>query len=276
MPVCIYSNQTGENMERITRNITYKYGDIIKVKPLFCMHIGNSECDEKAIRAFLAENDDKNTYFFTGGDSMDCIVPGDPRYSKDSDGTDKTSVMDEQIHKFIQIMEPYKKRLLGCGMGNHEWQYHKRAGADPIHAASKALDVPHLGYSGFIVLALREKSGRGRKVIIKWHHGWGGGRTAGASLTRYEKDMPSWDADIFCYGHDHQSVYRPFPRIGVSGRKIISKDQFLCVCGTFLKTFKVGKETTYGEKAGFRPVNVGGLVINIKPTADWVKMWVTM
>ena len=139
--------------------------------------------------------------------------------------------------------------------------------------------MPFLGYSGLIKIIFREQSksggklGRGRTVIIRYHHGWGGGsRTQGADLTKFSKDVAYWDADIFLYGHVHRKQTDAIPRLGLVGEKLISKPKIMCICGTFLKTYTGSMEPTYSEVKGYPPVEIGGVVVNIKPDKDWVKI----
>ncbi len=255
------------------KKIEYKYGDVIKIKPLFDVHLGNNYCDKQACKKYLADSDE-NTYFIGGGDLLDSIVVTDPRYAKHADGT-LGDIIDDQVDMAVEILEPYKDRIIGIGKGNHEEQIVKRCGTDPIRTICQRLGVTHLGLSGLIRLVFTENGSRGRTVIVRWHHGWGGGaRTLGASITRYSKDMMYWDADLYLYGHDHQRKMDRIERMGLSGKKLIAKPKVLVVCGTFLKTFSESTDTSYSELKGYPPTSIGGVNINIKPVDRWVNIWV--
>jgi len=170
-------------MKVATFTIPYKYGDTIQIKPLFDIHYGNPLCDVQALKTYLEDSDDK-TYFFGGGDMMDSIVTTDRRYAKSSDATGGDAIIDEQVEGLFAILEPYRDKIIGLGRGNHEDTIVKKCGTDPAWRLCAKLDVEYLGYSGLIRLRFREKSGRGRTVVIRWHHGWSGGaRTPGASIT---------------------------------------------------------------------------------------------
>jgi len=257
-----------------TYRIPYKYGDTIKIKPLFDVHYGNTDCDVNATKQYLAENDDKNTYIVGGGDLMDSIIVPDIRYRKSQDAMkEHMSIIDRQIDGVEEILTPYKERIIGLGSGNHEANIIRRAGTDPIARLCKSLECKNLGYSGLIRLLLSEKKARGRSVTIRYHHGWGGGsRTQGADLTKYSKDLQYWQADIFLYGHVHRLQSDRVPRLGLSGEQLISKPKVLCICGTFLKTYSKGIDSTYSEEKGYPPVEVGGLIVNIQPSREWVKI----
>jgi len=257
-----------------TYRINYKLGDTIKIKPLFDVHYGNTNCDVNATKRYLAEENDRNTYIIGGGDSLDSIIVTDKRYRKSADAAEGEAIIDEAIDGVEKILTPYKDKIIGLASGNHEDTILLRANTDPIARLCKALECKNLGYSGLIRLILSENGSRGRTVVIRYHHGWGGGsRTQGADLTKYSKDLAYWDADIFLYGHVHRKQADRVPRLGLSGEVLISKPKMECICGTFLKTYSKGIRPTYSEKAGYPPVEVGGLVVNIKPMQRWVDIW---
>lgn len=257
-----------------TYRINYRFGETIKIKPLFDVHYGNTNCDVNAVKKYLAEDNDNNTYIIGGGDLMDSIVVTDKRYRKSADAAEGEAIVDESIDGVEKILKPYKDKIIGLASGNHEDTILLRANSDPTARLCKRLECKNLGYSGLIRLIFRESDGRGRTVTIRYHHGWGGGsRTQGADLTKYSKDLAYWDADIFLYGHVHRKQADRVPRLGLSGEVLVSKPKMECICGTFLKTYSKGIRATYSEKAGYPPVEVGGLVVNIKPLARWVDIW---
>jgi len=261
-------------MKVVSYNIPYVYGETITLKPIFDVHLGSAYCDEKSFKEYLADSN-KNTYFMSGGDLLDSIIVTDPRYSKHVDGTERTAILDEQVDKAVEILRPYRKNIIGLGRGNHEDTVVKHSGTDVTWRICEQLDCEYLGYSGFVILKLREKDGRGRTVTIKWHHGWGGGsRTQGADITKYSKDTAYWDADLFLYGHVHKKQYDEIPRLGISGKSLISKPIHFAICGTFLKTYSSTYDSTYSEVKGYPPVAIGGLTIHIKPNNKWVDIWI--
>ena len=255
-----------------TRRIIYQYGQTFHIKPIADVHIGARAFDRKAFVDYLKDSDE-NTYFIGIGDLYDAIVVDDVRYQKSSDKTEGDAIIDEQVQKGVELLEPYKDRIIGLGVGNHERTVIRKCGTDMIKRTCKELGVPSLGYSGLIRLIFREKKGRGRKVIIRYHHGWGGGsRTIGADLTKFSRDVAYWDADIFLYGHVHRLQNDQVPRLSLVGEKLIAKNKHVCICGTFLKTYLGTEDATYSEVMGYPPVSVGGLTVSIKPLKEWVKI----
>ena len=259
-------------MKVIQRTILYKYGDTIRIKPIFDVHYGAKACDVKAFKAYLKDSDE-HTYFIGGGDLLDSIIVNDIRYRKSSDPFQGDDIIDTQVSEMTDILMPYKDRIICLATGNHEDVITKRCGTNPTKRIAKNIGTSFIGYSGLIRLAFRENKGRGRVVVVRIHHGWGGGsRTQGADLTKYSKDLQYWDADLFLYGHVHRRQTDSVPRIGLVGTKMVSKPKTMCICGTWLKTYVNGVDPTYSEIKGYPPVEIGGVSINIKPTMDWVKI----
>ncbi|RLE19177.1 MAG: hypothetical protein DRJ50_12420 [Actinobacteria bacterium] len=257
-----------------TYRIPYKLGQTVKIKPIFDVHLGSSYCDVSAFKKYLVDSD-PDTYFLGGGDLLDSIIIGDKRYEKHADST-TGAIVDDQVALACEYLRPYAKKIIGLGRGNHEDVIIRNCGTDPINSVCTNLGVPYLGYSGFVKLILSESNkSRSRTVVIKWHHGWGGGsRTQGADITKFAKDTAYWDADLFLYGHTHKLQWDVTQRLGLSGEKLIARPKLFAICGTFLKTFSNTTDATYSERAGYPPTTIGGLTVNIKPTQNWVDMWI--
>ena len=260
-----------------TFRIPYKYGDVIRIKPIADVHMGNNHCDIKAFKKYLDDRDE-HTYFLGLGDLHDSIITKDiKRYSKEDDATDGSDIIDQQIRMMTAFLKPIadEGRLIGLADGNHENAILKYHGTHPTKRQCEALNVPYLGYSGMIRLLLREKTGRGRKVMIFYHHGYGGGsRTQGADLTKYSKHAAQYDADIYLYGHVHRKQSDEISRLGASGEKWLNRPRHLAICGTYLRTLSRTTFATYAEIAGYPPTAIGGVVCNIKPVDRWVKIWI--
>jgi len=249
--------------------IPYTYGGSIKIKPIFDVHAGNVACDIKEFKKYLAEGNDDDTWFIGGGDLMDSIITSDlKRYQKSSDATKGDEVIDEQVETMRDLLLPYKDKIIGLGIGNHEENITKRCGTNPMKRLCSELGVMYLGYSFLLALGIYDSgnSNRSIRIVVRGHHGWGGGsRTRGGEITKYEKDMGKWDADIFIYGHGHKKQADRMPRLGLQGEHLIAKPQLLVLCGTYLKTYLKSSDSTYSERAGYPPVEIGSPTIIITP-----------
>ena len=92
-----------------TERITYKQGQTIQIIPLFDLHYGNVACDVKALKDLVKNN--KNAYFFGGGDWLDSVVVTDKRYRKSVDSSIGDAIIDEQIDGLYEIIKPIRKRI---------------------------------------------------------------------------------------------------------------------------------------------------------------------
>lgn len=256
-----------------TIRIAYELGDVFTIKPVSDIHFGSSHCDIKALKKFLGEPDPK-TYIIGLGDWLDSIITSDSkRYRKSGDGNDPASddIIDNQIEALYKIMEPYKSQIIGIGIGNHEDAIVKHCGTNPMKRMAEKLGTLYLGYSFLIRLLFRTEAGGGRAVVIRGHHGHGGGsRTQGADLTKYARDSQYIEADIYLYGHVHRLQYDTVPRLSLRGETLIAKDKHILICGTFLKTYSDSTDVTYSEIKGYPPASIGGHDITIKPiSSEW-------
>lgn len=255
--------------------LPYKYGQSIKILPIFDIHFGSAACDIKALKNDLSKIDD-DTYIIGGGDWMDMVIATDAkRYRKSGDASSphEDAIVDEQIELLYEIFKPYEDHVIGIGSGNHEDNIVIRCNTNPSKRLAKMLNTQFLGYSWMVKIILNEHNARSRTVTIRGHHGWGGGsRTVGADLTKFSKDVGYWDADIFLYGHVHKKQSDKIPRLGLSGLQLISRPKLLVLCGTYLKTFLAGESPSYSEKEGYPPIEVGGQIISIKPTSTWAEI----
>jgi hypothetical protein len=257
----------------IEKRLDYTYGDIFKIKPIADVHLGNKFCDLKAFKAYIENTDDK-TYFFGLGDLLDSVIVKDQkRYRKSSDGSpgDADDILGWQINQMAEILKPIKDRIIVLGDGNHEHTIIDHCSLNPVKMLCDLLSVPYGGYTYFLTLRFRENDGRGRTVTIRASHGWGGGRTEGADITKFCRDAGRYDADLFCYGHVHKLQSYAMPVIGSNGKSLVARDIWVVLTGTWLKTLSSGTDSTYSERAGYAPVHVGAPVINLE-IKDTVKI----
>lgn len=249
--------------------VPYSYKTPIKIKPLFDAHCGNAAFDKKGFKQFIERDDDDDTYFIGGGDLMDSVITTDmKRYQKSIDASPHDEIIDDQVSDMRRILEPYKARILGMHTGNHEDVIARKCGTHPMKRLCSELGVPYMGYSSLFSLTLDDRGGSNRhaKIVFRVHHGWGGGsRTRGGSITKYEKDMGKWDADIYMYGHDHKKQIDRIPRLGLQKDRLVARPQLLVLCGSFLKTFLDTSDSTYSERSGYPPTEIGSPVIYITP-----------
>lgn len=254
--------------------------DVIRIKPIYDLHKGSRSCDLKAFKEYIKDRDEK-TRFFTGGDLWDAIYFNDKRFRISGQvAGESDDPIDEEVDEMADILKPIKYQLIAIGDGNHEDTIRERCHTNMSKRLAEKLGVPYLGYSYWFRLYLYQKSedrnGRGRTVDFFVQHGYGGGtRTEGGSVTKYSRHADRFLCDIYCTGHDHKKQYVRYPVLGVRGKNpvtLYAQPKMVCVCGSWKKVYGSGTNTTWEEKKGFPPGELGGITINIKPTSEGVKM----
>ena len=124
-----------------------------------------------------------------------------------------------------------------------------------------------MGYSWLLQIRFSENGSRTRAIVIRGHHGWGGGsRTEGADITKFAHDVKFWQADLFLYGHVHKLKINDIEEgrmVGDSSWKTFIKR--MVVSGTYQKTYSAGTSTTYAEKRGYPPTTLRHPLIYLEP-----------
>ena len=263
-----------------TITIPYKYGDTFKLLPLSDLHYDgkgrNSICDISKLKRNLAEGVDEKTLIIGVGDWFGGILPSDVRrYRKAHDAADGEDILDEQVAGLAEVFKPYSKSIIGLGDGNHCDTILKNCGTDLIKRLGNELNrernsedpIPLLGFSWLLQLRFTENGSRVRSMIIRGHHGWGGGsRTEGADITKFSHDVKFWQADLFLYGHVHRMKMNDIEEgrmVGDFGWKTYLKR--MVICGTYQKTFSTSRSATYAEKEGYPSVTLRHPIIYLKP-----------
>ena len=254
--------------------------DIIKIKPIMDLHKGSKGCDLRAFKQFIKDFDD-STYFYTNGDLWDAIYFRDKRFKASGhENTDKDDAIDVEIDEMVELLSPIKDRLICIGHGNHEEQVLKTCGTNMSKRLAKALGVEYLGYSFWFRLYLNQAGARIRNVDIFSTHGFGGGtRTEGGSITKYSKFADRFLCDIMVVGHDHRKQYVRYPVMGIKGVsdvKLIAQPKLVCLGGSWKKAYSTDTSTTWEETKGFTASEIGGIIIEIKPTNMGVDLNVSM
>jgi predicted phosphodiesterase len=239
-------------------------------------HNGHKEFARNHFRSWVSKHyKHPYTWFIGLGDLIEAIGPFDPRFTIDhidSAHHGKAAFIDAQIKDFISELSPYKDKIIGLGMGNHEYQVLKRTGSSPTDRICEALGVKNLGYSFLMALTLRPqnqgegKIGGSRVLKIMGHHGWGGGtRSLGGDKTKVAAKPTEYVADLFMFGHSHQGWSQPKARLDVTSQgKPIARDYLYINTGTFKKTLSEGCVPSWEETQGFPVQKIGGRVVEIE------------
>lgn len=250
----------------------------INLLDLSDMHLGAADFARKDFRETLVDNMAlPNTYLLTNGDQMDCITVRDKRFTLGGIAKeylrldDIDAIVDHQVADLVKELEPYKDRILGLGMGNHEMKIITEHSTNAHKRVCEKLGCTNLGYSCMLKLKLipKDKKGKMCEFKVMQHHGWGGGtRTEGGGLTSYAQAANYFDFDAAFFGHKHDFVYKRIPRLGTKndGKRLHAKSLIVALTGSFLKTYNELAIPNYAEMGGYRPtVLQGGWLLKLYP-----------
>ena len=119
-------------------------------------HLGAADFARKDLRECLCDNmADPNTYLLTNGDMMDCITVRDKRFEMGGIAKEYLSmrpdeILDLQVEDITSELEPYKDRIIGLGMGNHERKIVTEFSTNAHRRVCNNLGVKNLGYSSIL------------------------------------------------------------------------------------------------------------------------------
>lgn len=272
-------------MKVLKRRISYRTGDEITLVAFGDCHRGDRACDTKAFISMLKKHGKQpQTYFINMGDLHSYIPVTDKRYEVSNLAEEYWGVQNyigRMIEDTANLVREYTTpdQWLVTTSGNHEAGLTKHTNLDPIQLMSMGLGkewgtIFNAGYTWYLGLIFEHESGGAvRKYTVYGCHGWGGAsRTEGGPITKYSRTISYYDANLFLFGHSHglwvHSVEGVAPIFDTNTPRLISRDRFVCECGTFLKTLSSDENPTYSERAGFPPKRIGYVTIKLKPRSD--------
>lgn len=265
-------------MKVYTRTIPYDYdGQVFNLIPISDVHVGASTWNKEAFEKDIQRiGKMKNALVIDDGDACDFIIRKDEKryneavihpYFKDS-----TKLVDDQCDYYVSVMQKYIKpeQLLGIGSGNHHETIRERCDTDPTNTICRALHTENLGYCCYYRLLFKREGKGYQELIIYLNHGFGeGGRTEGASITKYCNHAKSIrEARVFLYGHDHQLWTKPVPYPEPKLDKIHAINTIVADCGTYKMTLSKEAIPDYGEKRGYPLRAIGHVTIEITTPTD--------
>lgn len=281
-------------MRAITWDIRQtKTDEEFRLYPIGDTHLGARLSDEIALKATVNNiKDDPNARWIGMGDYTDSIGRnvGDKRSAESGLAPwllGEMKIYERQRDRFKEFFTPIADKCIGMLTGNHETAALRHQGVDMYYALAEHIQnaaghsVPlALGYLGFVKLRFRYLSDNSKvretrnggmssaPFTIVAHHGWGGGRKAGAKALKLEDMTRMYDADIYLMGHVHFELPLKGNRIAMNqSGKLIEKRWVSLMTGTYLRGHSLNDEyPTYAEEAGYPPTTIGSPVITIMPT----------
>jgi len=197
------------------------------------VHFDNPLCDRRLLTRHLDEAKRDGAGVMCFGDWFD-VMGGrsDPRRSKTGTANQHNvdSYLDAVVDESAEFLSPYQGQLLMMADGNHETAIRKNVEVDLLEHLTRALQVQHMGYCGWVRVLFERKGTRGHRTQrrIWYHHGAGGGGevTKGVIGTaRRAVYLP--DADVVVTGHIHEAWQLELMRYRLSDGGVERKDSQL-------------------------------------------------
>ena len=265
-------------MEICRKAIKYKSrSEVFNLIPLSDIHLGNAGCDIPRFKAMVQWiKDTPNCYWIGLGDYLDSICISDKRFDPLSIDPeyrikDLSNLVNQQLTYLLTILLPIKDKCICIYTGNHEEALRQHSYIDIGLELARKLDVPYMGYDGFIQLIFKREGDRDGKqpsssYDIYCTHGFGGSRRSGGKVNKMEDVAHNFDADLVIMAHEHKKIIAPpVLRLGLnSGGKLIQKKQLAVMSGSFLRGYVEG-HSSYVERFGYPPTDLGMVRIQLKP-----------
>lgn len=225
------------------------------------------------------ERGQKDNAFYLGmGDYIDFVSPSNRKrltsaqlYDTAMDVIDQAaSRLTDEVSK---ILEPTRGRWLGLLEGHHFHQFLDGRTSDMVLA--EQLRTRHLGSLAYIGLTFKYPNSTKCLTVNLWAtHGCGSGTSAAAPVTKLERMVPAFEADIYLMGHMTKQAHSPVDRVYPTWGKtpnVKHRDIHLVGTGGFSKGYIVGSRNgqvprgSYVEQGMMRPTVLGAPSIHIEP-----------
>jgi predicted phosphodiesterase len=258
-------------------------GDSFRLYPLGDIHIGARDCAEQHFRRFVNKiASDPNARWIGGGDYLENIKPQDVRRWEFSNLPDwmlkgkpqdireaMADIVRAQKKRFLDIVQPIKKRCIGLIEGNHEHSIKHYYNQDIQGDLCDGIETQDLTTEAFIRIRFKRDKGV-RTIILAICHGHGGGRSAGSEPNHLARLAGYFNADIVLRGHSHQFAILPtqvrvgIPNCGELPEELIQFEQRAANWGCWVKSYSAGP-STYTSRALYQPRPLNTVEIEIIP-----------
>lgn len=196
--------------------LTYRFDDLdeLILIGLSDLHIGSDQCDEKLIGLFLKKwGEIPNVRFVLAGDLVDNGLKNsktnvyEQRYSPEG-----------QIDRIVEMLSPYRDKILCIVDGNHEKRSSKEADISPsrLIAYELGLSKVYRKISCYLRIYVgKRKNGHSDNPVysVAVHHGGGG------AMHKLDKYSVMLGVDVLMSGHTHKPDSHPVSRMEVDINK---------------------------------------------------------
>lgn len=256
-----------------------------KIIPIGDVHLGARACDEELFEKVIKRvEQEENTYWLGMGDMCDFINRKDPRYTPHVHPDwliGEVDLAKAQKERFLEITKPIAHKCLCLLEGNHETAILKHFERDIYSEIVTGMKdnggfEPEtqlaMGYYGWLILNFdRETKGENHnpttRIVFNLHHGFVGGKLAGAKALNMQRWLWTHDADLVIFGHSHNTGMQieAVEYLDSHGNFRIQQRRG-AYGGTFLRSH-IEESTTYSEVKGYFPLPMSGIEINVRPGA---------
>lgn len=266
-------------MELIQHTIDYARPDTpISITGLGDLHVGNAGFDERYFLKQRKQLLDCEAHVVLLGDVIDSIVLNDKR--SDTSCIDRRfmgeedRLIDECYYHALDLLEPFRGKLIGCVEGNHEEAFRKQSQVDLTYRLARDLGCPYLKGGAYVHLLFRRgKASYSRGLYAT--HGCGGATTYGAKFNKLISLRDLIDADFYFCGHMHDRLTKIIPRLGASKYDnkltLANHPMAFLATGAYLQTYREGV-SGYGERKCYKPVTMGCAVFEIEPESGDIEV----
>lgn len=212
------------------------------------------------------------------GDYADAILQNDKRFDVEglASWVKKDNIVECQREWLVKLFRPIASKCICLLTGNHEETIHLHYQDDLVRNICKDLNVPYGGYSCFVSLLFRRKTGdstSGRPYTIHAWHGAGAAQTEGARVLRLMRLVNEIQADIYLMGHLHAMAQYTPERLILRGGRVKSVKLAATITGSWLKAYMQPKgnehlNPSYEERKGYIPARIGCPILHINPDKD--------
>jgi hypothetical protein len=168
--------------------------DTIILAPLFDVHVGNHQFDEKLFKKHTQWiSDTPNVLSWLGGDMVENITNEKMGHTHLSN--------EEQLDRAVELLAPAQHKFLFTLPGNHEARTYQKTHTSMGKRLADNLQLQYFNDYCFCTIKWR-----GNNFRILTHHGAGGGTTAGAQRNSARKELAWAKPDILWTGHLHATL----------------------------------------------------------------------
>lgn len=242
-------------------------------------HLGSLACDESILKGHLLDiQKEKNSSIILMGDLLDLVSEDDKRWSPETIARkynieDLGNWSDLLIDAVSGLLFPVKNKILFSLSGNHETGYEKKHHIQVSRKICKNLQTSYGGYDCLFTLKFTDGF-KSKNYTARAVHGSGGASTSAGRTNRLLHYMRRTLCNLVMVGHMHGNESTERVLFKQQGSKKKKVKQYGTVTGCYLDTYISGV-TTYGEKAGYKPGEMGHPRIKIIPSTgdtriDWV------